>query len=163
MVFGRHTGIDFDPKLGVGGKPKALPKVHGQVFQLGRGQVSRRAAPVVQLHHGTGSIQPLGNPIDLPFQLLEIGNRDLVVLVYDNVAAAEEAQAPAERQMNIDRQWPERSLVVRLADHTVMIRGAECIHPLRRGRVACVSRARNIVPVDHLLGNIEDPASRPGL
>ncbi len=53
--------------------------------------------------------------------------------------------------------------VVRFTDDAFVIFPSELPHPFRCGRIAGIARARHVVSVDYLLGNIKDPGIRAQL
>jgi hypothetical protein len=137
--------------------------MHGQVFKLGGTQVGRSPAAIVQLHHRTRAIQATGNLVNFPFQPLEIWKRNFVVPVYYDVAPAEEAEAPAKGKVDIQGKRPGRMRVVRFTDDAFVILPPELPHPFGCGRIARITRARHVVSVDYLLGDIKDPGFRARL
>src|SRR6266851_10012129 len=105
MLPRSHSRIDFDSDFRFGRKAKALRGVSEKIFQLRGGGIRWGSAAPVKLDHFTFAGNRFAYPCDLFFQDVEIWNRNALVFLDDNVACTKKAQAFAERQVHIKRDW----------------------------------------------------------
>src|SRR4030095_10620998 len=152
MVLAGDPGIDFQANLGILSKSKALLGMEKKILELHRTEIRGGAATPVELHDRTRSIQPPGDPIDFLLELLNVRMSDLMVAVYYHVAAAKKAQAVTERKMHVERERALRLRGVRFLERLLQLSRAETVEPLRRGGIARVPGAGNVIPVDQFGG-----------
>ena len=78
-----------------------------------------------------------------------------MVLVDDDVAAAEEAQTFAKGKMHVQRKRPRGPDFIRLPQRLLEIRRPEGVLPFRGCRIARIAGPGDVVSVQYFLGNIQ--------
>ena len=78
-----------------------------------------------------------------------------MVLVDDDIAAAEQAQPFAEGKMHVERERPRGPGFIRLLQRLFVIRRPEGVLPFRRCGIAGIARPGNIVAVQYFLRYIQ--------
>src|SRR5262249_39608246 len=78
MVAIRNARVHFNTEFGVGSKGKAVPRERKQLFDLLRSEIGWCATAPVELHDRTRAGNAKADAIDLLFQNIEIGGRDIL-------------------------------------------------------------------------------------
>ena len=112
LLFRRDARIHFYSNFRIRRELEALPGVQEQILELGRAHVRGGSTAPMKLNHRARAVEARSDLADFPLELLEIGMADPVLLADDHVAAAEEAQALAEREMHVQRKRARRAGVV---------------------------------------------------
>src|SRR5262249_24113331 len=111
QVFARcHPRIDFDAHLSIRRKCEELARRAKQVFDLRRHQLRWCSAAPMKLHYLPIPRNAAAYALQLPLQNLEIRWRNILVLLNDDVASAKQAQALAEGNVHVDRNWRARPI-----------------------------------------------------
>lgn len=103
MSAARDTGIDFDADFGIRCESEVLASEAEKVFDLRGSQIGGSAATPVKLHDRTITGDAAADVLDLSLQYVQVGRRDALVFLDDDVAGAEEAEAFAKRDVHVER------------------------------------------------------------
>ncbi len=155
LVRAGDARVDLDPDFGVGRQREPFARVLEELLELRGVQVGRGPASPVQLDDGPLPVQPPGELVYFPPELLQVGECDVVIPVDDDVAAAEEAQPLAEREMHVEGDGGGRARAVRTADDFVVVVRAETVEPLGRGRVTGIARPGDVVAVEDFSRDVQ--------
>ena len=144
----RHPRVDLDADLGVGKDPESRGRMAVKIAHLLGRQVGRRAAAPMELNGRPRRIDVVGEAVDLGLQPVEVRVRDFLVLVDDDVAAAEPAELLAEGNVEVERHRPA-VLGVRARERAAQVVDPEGVSPFRSGGIARVAWPVNVVSVEH--------------
>src|SRR5215813_5535395 len=153
-VFARGDArVDLDADFRVGRKSEALFAVAKKIFELRGRRVGRRPAAPVELDDFAFAGNRPRDPRDLFLQDFEVGKRDALVLLDDDVASAEQAQAFAEGKMHVERYRGKRGISGRV--HLLEVGRLERVVPHRSGRITGIARAGAVVAREELFADVE--------
>src|SRR5690348_6169583 len=148
---GGDTRIDFDADFGVGRERKMSASKREKVFDLRRRKIGGSAAAPVELDNGTRARHAASNASNFFFQGVKVGRRGFMILLDDDVAGAEEAQAFAEGNVHVERNG--RAGAIGLLVEFFEVRRAEGIVPDGSGGVTGVARAGTVVASEELFAD----------
>src|SRR5207247_458796 len=103
MLAGGHARVNFDANLTVGVEVEMFSGECEQILDLFRSQIGWRAAAPMKLDHGTISRDAAADALHLLLQNVEVGRRDALVLLNDDVASAKEAETFTEGNVHVKR------------------------------------------------------------
>src|SRR2546429_2860438 len=107
----------------------------------------------MKLDHGTISRDAAADALHLLLQNVEVGRRDALVLLNDDVASAKEAETFTEGNVHVKRN--RRPGTLGFFVDALEIGGTERIVPDRRRRIACIARGGAVVFFEGILPDTE--------
>src|SRR5690349_588186 len=146
-----NARIDFDSDFGVGREREMFASEAKEVLDLSGRQIGGSAAAPVKLDNGANAGNAASDASNFFLQGIEVGRRDFVILLNDDVAGAEEAEAFAEGNMHVKRNGRGAAIGV-LVDFFEVGR-AEGIVPDGSSRVAGVARAGTIIASEEIFAD----------
>src|SRR5258708_17901984 len=153
MLARGHAGVDLDANLTVGVEMEMLFGACAQILDLCGCQVGWRAAAPMKLDHRAILRDPAADALHLPLQHVEIGCRNVLVFLNDDVAGAKEAEAFTEGNVHVQRNG--RPGTFGLFVHSFEIGWAESVVPDWRRGIACVAGPRTIVFGEEFLADVK--------
>ena len=161
----RDARVDLDGDLRALRGPVRLEEVLREAVGLHGREVRRRPAAPVHLLDRAGGVDALGEEVDLPVEVREVGLdlRAVVALpvgLGDDLheAAAEPALLVAEREVGVERDG--RFPRVRAGAGLLVVLNADPLVPLGRGGVGGVAGALDVVLVEELRRHRERLAAK---
>src|SRR5580704_2753519 len=103
MFAAGDARVNFDADFSVGGEGEVIACEAEEVFDLWRSQVGGSATAPVELDYGAIFGDAAADAGDFALQDFEVGGRDALVFLDDDVAGAEEAEALAEGDVHVER------------------------------------------------------------
>jgi len=143
MLAGGDAGVDFDADFGVGSEREMLAGVAEEILDLGGREIGGSAAAPMKLNDGTLAGDVLTDAGQFALQDFKVGRGHGMILLDDDVAGAEKAEAFAEWDMHVKRYG--RFCEIGFGMNFFQVGGAEGVIPDGGGGIAGVAGAGTIV------------------
>ena len=143
MFAAGDAGVDFDADFGIGGEGEVGAGDAEEVFDLRRSQIGGSAAAPVELDYWAIFGNAAADAGDFALEDFEVGRRDALVFLDDDVAGAEEAETFAKRDVHVEGDGGFGG--VGLGVDFFQVGGAEGVVPDGGGGVAGVAGAGTVI------------------
>src|SRR6266478_5947918 len=153
MLARGYTGVDFDPNLTVGVEMEMFFCECEEILDLLGCQVGGSAAAPMELDYGAILRDALADALQLLLENAEVGRRDVLVFLNDDVTRAKQAETFAEGNVHVQRNGGPGA--VGLFVHPFEVSGAESVVPDRGGRITGIARPGTIVLCEEFLAYVE--------